>query len=259
MSWIEPVFLTLLGMCLGSFLNVCIFRIPLKKSIINPPSSCPICGERIKYYDNIPVLSYILLGGRCRSCGEKISIQYPVVELATAFFSLALYFKYGLSFSYLIWLAVVSSLLIVSFIDLNQMIIPDLITLPGIGIGFLLSLFLKQISYIESLIGIIVGGGVLYLIALLFLNLTGRQGMGLGDIKLFAMIGAWLGWRPLPLIILISSISGIIIGGGALIISGKRLNKKIPFGPFLSLGTIIYILFGDILLNLIYGIRLDLT
>ncbi len=249
---VAELFSFLLGLCLGSFLNVCIYRIPAGESIINPPSRCPFCKEHIRFYDNIPVLSYIILRGRCRSCGGKISIQYPVVEISEALFSYILFIKFGLSIEYIAYLAFISSLIVITFIDLRHMIIPDIISIPGIIAGIVSSIILPHIHIIDSIIGLVAGGGSFYLIALIFLNIKGKEGMGGGDIKLIAMIGAWMGWRPLPIVVLISSIMGIIIGGGALLVSGEGLKKRIPFGPFLSMGAIIYLLFKEPILSFLY-------
>jgi len=239
------IFSFLFGLVLGSFGNVCIYRLPLGKSIISPPSSCPNCGSRISFYDNIPVLSYIILRGRCRYCKAPISPQYPFVELTTGLMSLALFIRYGITYQYILYLLFMGSLLVITFIDLHHKIIPDLISIPGIVVGFMSSLILPYPTWIESAIGIVGGGGALLLIAVIFEKLTGKEGMGGGDIKLLAMIGAWMGWKALPFVVLISSILGIIIGGGALLVSGKGMQAKIPFGPFLAMGTIVYFFFGD--------------
>jgi leader peptidase (prepilin peptidase)/N-methyltransferase len=237
-------FSLLFGLALGSFLNVCIYRMPLKISIINPPSRCPNCDKNIRFYDNIPLISYILLRGKCRNCGQPVSIRYPLVELITGLLSIALFIRYGLSGSYFLFLAFSASLVTISFIDLQHQIIPDVISLSGILLGLAVSFFFSHITWYNSLIGIIGGGGSLYLIAVVFEKLTGKEGMGGGDIKLLAMIGAWMGWKALPFIILLSSFIGIIIGGGSLLISRQGLRTKIPFGPFLALGTLIYLFFG---------------
>ncbi len=234
----------LLGLIIGSFLNVCIYRIPLNKSIIKPPSSCPNCGERVKFYDNIPLISYALLLGRCRCCKHTLSWRYPTVEALTGFLSMSLFIIYGLSFQYFLLLLFAGALVCISFIDLQEKIIPDVISLPGIVVGWGASFFIKDISWLDSLIGIIAGGGTLFLVAFVYEHITGREGMGGGDIKLLAMIGAWMGWRPLPLIILISSLSGVIVGLAFIQQTGKGRRAKIPFGPFLSLGALLYIFFG---------------
>ncbi len=246
---IYSIFSFLFGLALGSFANVCIYRLPLKRSIVSPPSTCPQCGSQIRFYDNIPILSYILLRGKCRNCKEPISIQYPLVELITGIISLALFIRYGPSYQYILYLLFCGSLVVITFIDLHHKIIPDVISLPGVIIGFLVSLLPGYPTWLESAIGIVAGGGGLLLVAVTFEKLTGKEGMGGGDIKLLAMIGAWLGWKSLPFVILISSVLGIIIGGGALFISGKGMHVKIPFGPFLAMGTLIYFFFGSAIIR----------
>jgi leader peptidase (prepilin peptidase)/N-methyltransferase len=237
------------GLALGSFLNVCIHRIPVKESIISPPSRCPQCGKRIRFYDNIPIISYIILRGRCRDCGRPISVRYPLVEAIMGLLSMSLFLKHNLSYQYFISLIFSASLVLMSFIDLRHQIIPDAVSLPGILAGFIISLIFVHITWYDSLIGIIAGGGVLYLVAFLFEVITGKEGMGGGDIKLLAMIGAWMGWRALPLIILLSSLTGIFIGGGSLLMSRQGLGTRIPFGPFLALGTLLYLFFGNELIS----------
>jgi len=253
---IYSIFSFLLGLVLGSFSNVCIYRIPLGKSIISPPSSCPHCGSRIRFYDNIPLISYIILRGRCRVCKGPISPQYPFVELSMAVISLALFTRYGISYQYILYLMFIGSLVVITFIDLHHQIIPDIISLPGIIIGFLTSLFLPYPTWLESAIGIVAGGGGLFAVAVIFEKLTGKEGMGGGDVKLLAMIGAWLGWKALPFVVLVSSVMGIIIGGGALLASGKGIRVKIPFGPFLAMGTIAYFFFGNIIIQWYAGLFL---
>jgi leader peptidase (prepilin peptidase)/N-methyltransferase len=238
------IFTAIFGLILGSFINVCIHRIPIKKSIVFPPSSCPKCDEKIKFYDNIPVLSYIILRGRCRNCNEGISIQYPLVEAVSGLLSVALFLRYGLTLHYFMFLLFSLSLVVISFIDTQYKIIPDIISLPGIPLGFIISIILGQITWYDSLIGILVGGGCLYLVAFVFERLTGKVGMGGGDIKLLAMIGGWLGFRALPFIILISSLSGTIVGSISILLSNKGFRTRIPFGPFLAFGALVYLFFG---------------
>ncbi|HJX35282.1 MAG TPA: prepilin peptidase [Desulfatiglandales bacterium] len=240
---IITIFSFLLGLAIGSFLNVCIYRIPLKKSLIYPPSSCPQCGERIRFYDNIPIISYIVLSGRCRRCGKPISTGYPLVELIMGLLSLCLFVRYGLSHQYFLLLVFSASLIVISIIDLRHQIIPDIISIPGIVSGLLISIIFGDIKWHDSLIGAIAGGGILYIVAEVYFLLTGKEGMGGGDIKLLAMIGAWMGWKALPKIILISSFTGIIIGGTALVLTHKGMRARIPFGPFLVLGALAYLFF----------------
>ena len=238
------LFSFLLGISLGSFLNVCIYRIPLKKSIVHPRSSCPHCGELIRFYDNIPLLSYLFLMGKCRQCDHRISLRYPIVELLTGILSLMLFTTYGISFQYLLSLLFAATLVTISFIDLDHRIIPDILSLPGVAAGWAVSFFPWGVYWIDSLIGTLAGGGSLYLVAVLYERMTGREGMGGGDIKLLAMIGAWMGWQALPLIVLIASLTGAVIGVVFILFSGKGYRFRIPFGPFLSLGALLYLFFG---------------
>jgi len=234
------------GLVLGSFLNVCIYRVPLKKSIVYPPSNCPQCKAKIRFYDNIPVISYVLLRGKCRQCKEPISIRYPVVEGITGLLSLALFYKFGVSLQYFLFLAFSASLVVITFIDLQHKIIPDVISLPGILVGLCFSILgFTGVQWHESLLGMLAGGGCLFLVGLLFEWITGKEGMGGGDVKLLAMIGAWMGWRGLPYIVLISSLAGALIGGLSLIAARKGMRTKIPFGPFLSIGALVQFFFGN--------------
>ena len=188
------IFSILFGAMVGSFLNVCIARLPKEESIVWPGSHCPLCRKPIKFYDNIPLVSYLLLKGKCRQCRGSISLQYPLVEGITALSSLLLIIKFGPSLSYLIYFAFVAALIVITVIDLYHQIIPDVISLPGIGVGLLASLIIPQITFLNSLIGILLGGGSLFLVATVYRWLFKREGMGGGDVKLLAMIGAFLGW-----------------------------------------------------------------
>ena len=241
------------GLVVGSFLNVCIHRIPLQRSIVRPPSSCPQCGEGIRFYDNIPVISYLVLLGRCRSCRTPIPWHYPAVEALTGLLSIALFLRYGVSLSYLMVFLFCASLVTISVIDLHHQIIPDVISLPGIVVGVLAAVLLGHVAWLDSVFGMAAGGGVLYLVAAGYQRLTGREGMGGGDIKLLAMIGAWLGWQSLPLVVLLSSLSGALIGIVALLLAGRGLRVRIPFGPFLSLGALLYLFFGPQIAMWYYG------
>ncbi|MGM0663561.1 MAG: prepilin peptidase [Thermodesulfobacteriota bacterium] len=255
MGTLIPVFAFLFGLILGSFLNVCIHRMPTGSSIVHPPSSCPCCGASIRFYDNIPLLSYLLLRGRCRSCEASIPLRYPVVELATGLLSLALVLRYGPGVPYALYLAFVCALIVVTFIDLQHQIIPDVISLPGIAAGIAVSLTpWGTVSWVDALIGAAAGGGGLFAVAWGFERLTGKEGMGLGDVKLLAMIGAWMGWRTLPFIILSSSLFGILIGGAALMVSRRGLQARIPFGPFLALGALLMLFFGRGIRHFYYGL-----
>jgi leader peptidase (prepilin peptidase)/N-methyltransferase len=232
------------GAAIGSFLNVCIWRIPEGRSIVSPPSHCPACGHEIRFYDNIPVISYLLLGGRCRDCRDKISARYPLVELLTAALAAILFWKYGLSLKFLFSFLFVATLVVITFIDLDHQIIPDVISLPGIPIFFLLALFVMGLPFLESLLGILIGGGFLYLVAACYELITKREGMGGGDIKLLAMLGAFLGWKSLLFIVLVSSFLGALVGITLMIIKGRDMKYAVPFGPFLSVAAVAYIFFG---------------
>jgi leader peptidase (prepilin peptidase)/N-methyltransferase len=233
------------GALVGSFLNVCIFRLPKEESIIWPGSHCPHCKNAIKFYDNIPVVSYFLLRGKCRYCKGSISLQYPLVEGITALSSLFLIIKFGPSLSYLFYFAFVAALIVITVIDLYHQIIPDVISLPGIGMGLLASLLIPQITLFNSLIGILLGGGSLFIVATFYQWLFKREGMGGGDIKLLAMIGAFLGWKAVLLTILLSSLIGSVTGILMVVVKGKDFKYAIPFGPFLSLGAVISLFYGE--------------
>ena len=233
------------GSMIGSFLNVCICRLPKEESIVFPGSHCPQCQKPIRYYDNIPLLSYLLLGRKCRHCGAPISIQYPLVEGITGLSSLLLFIHFGPSWSYLIYFAFVAALIAITVIDLYHQIIPDMISLPGIGVGLLASLVLPQITFLNSLFGVLLGGGSLFLVATVYQWLFKREGMGGGDVKLLAMIGAFLGWKAVILTILLSSLIGSVTGVVLMLIKGKDFKYAIPFGPFLSLGAILSLFYGE--------------
>ena len=229
----------------GSFLNVCIYRLPKEESIIWPGSHCPHCKKPINFYDNIPLISYLVLRGKCRYCKNSISFQYPLIEGITALCSLFLVMRFGPSLSYLIYFAFVAALIVITVIDLYHQIIPDVISLPGIGVGLLASLILPPITFLNSLIGILLGGGSLFLVATLYQWLFKKEGMGGGDVKLLAMIGAFLGWKAVILTIFLSSLIGSITGIMMMILKGKNFKYAIPFGPFLSLGAVVALFYQN--------------
>lgn len=238
------LFIFLFGMAVGSFLNVCIYRLPRPLSLIRPRSMCPSCQAKIAFYDNIPVLSYLWLRGRCRHCGAAISLRYPMVEVVSGLFAVAILIHYGLSWEALFLYALVAALLVVTFVDIDHQIIPDVITYPGIAVGFLASFLVGHITYKESLFGIILGGGILLLVASGYNLLTKREGMGGGDIKLLAMIGAFLGWKGIIFTIFVGSAIGAAVGTVSALRTEKGRKLAIPFGPFLSLGALLFIFFG---------------
>ena len=235
----------ILGTLVGSFLNVCILRLPQEESIVWPGSHCPQCKNPIKFYDNIPLISYLLLKGRCRDCHRPISFQYPLIEGITGLASLILFMKFGPSLSYLLYFIFVAALIVITVIDLYHQIIPDVISLPGIGVGLLASLIIPQITLFNSLIGILLGGGSLFLVATVYHWLFKREGMGGGDVKLLAMIGAFLGWKAVILTILLGSLIGSMIGIMVMVLKEKDFKYAIPFGPFLSVGAVISLLYQN--------------
>jgi len=251
MTDLAGIVVFVLGAVVGSFLNVCIWRIPQGLSIVFPASSCPQCGHSIRFYDNIPLVSYLLLRGRCRSCGERISLRYPLVEGLTALMALLLFWKFGLTLKFAAAFLFVSALILVAFIDIDHQIIPDVISLPGIPICFLLSVFLMELPFMEALLGLVLGGGSLYLIAVLYELATKREGMGGGDIKLLAMMGAFLGWKSLLFILLVSSLVGAVVGISVMWAKGGDMKYAVPFGPFLSLAATAYLFVGDYAVNLL--------
>jgi leader peptidase (prepilin peptidase)/N-methyltransferase len=241
------------GSCIGSFLNVCIYRIPAKRSIVHPRSTCPRCDSLIKFYDNIPIISYLWLRGKCRDCGTKISARYPLIEFLTGTLACACFAEFGPTVEAGVYFSFISSLIVVSFIDIDHQIVPDIISLPGIPMGLVSSLFLPSIHFSDALIGMLAGGGILYMIAWSYQALTGKEGMGGGDIKLLAMIGAFIGWQGILLVILIASVSGAWVGVFLMLMARKNLKFAVPFGPFLSLGAIVYVFKGPELIEWYYG------
>jgi leader peptidase (prepilin peptidase)/N-methyltransferase len=238
------LFALMTGMLVGSFLNVCICRMPKGESVVFPPSHCPQCDYRIRWYDNIPLFSYLLLRAKCRGCGLHISLQYPLVELLNGLLTLALFLRFGPTLAFLVLFLFCSALVVITFIDLEHQIIPDEISLSGIVIGFVLSFFLQGHSWLNSLLGILLGGGSLLLVAYGYQWLTGKEGMGGGDIKLLAMMGAFLGWKSIPFIIFASSLIGSVIGITIMLIQKKDSKLAIPFGPYLAFAAVVYIFYG---------------
>ena len=251
MDTIFSIFSFLFGAVVGSFLNVVILRLPdPDQSIAFPASHCPRCNTPLHWYENIPIASYLVLRGTCRTCGEKISIQYPLVELGMGLLSLFLLRQFGPGINYLVYFVFVAALLPIIVIDIHHQIIPDLISLPGIVIGFIASFFIPEITWQQSALGILLGGGVLYGIALTYYLLAKRDGMGGGDIKLLAMIGAFLGWQSLLFVVFFSSLTGSIIGIAAMFKQKKGGRTRIPFGPFLATSAMAWLFFRPQILQL---------
>jgi len=238
--WVAAAF----GLVIGSFLNVCIFRLPEGLSIVRPSSRCRTCGHELAWFENIPVISFLALRGRCRQCGASISVQYALVEIVTAslFVAAALRFEPG-------WLlasrvVLVSAMIVLFLIDLQHRILPNVITLPGIIVGFLFSLVTEP-GWISSLIGIVAGGGVLLAIAKAYYLIRREHGLGMGDVKMLAMIGAFLGWKLMILTLVLSSLAGSVIGVGMILTNRGDLKYALPFGTFLAAGTIVASFVGD--------------
>lgn len=243
-TYLTEFLIFIFGLCIGSFLNVCIYRLPESKSIVHPRSMCPNCGALIRFYDNIPVLSYVALRAKCRHCETSISFRYPVIELMSGIFAVGVFLKYGITFEAAIYYAFVAALLVITFIDIDHQIIPDVITLPGIPIFFAASFALPEITAVESILGILIGGGSLFSIAWLYHLLTKKEGMGGGDIKLLAMMGAIIGWPGVLFTIFVASAVGTVSGMLLMLKNRKTMKLAIPFGPFLAIGATAYILFG---------------
>jgi len=247
-DFIPYVIIFVIGAVIGSFLNVCIYRVPRNLSIVSPPSRCPSCNTPIKPYDNIPVLSYILLGGKCRVCKAGISFRYPLVEVLNAVLYVFVIYRFGFAWHTVIYGILCSALVVITFIDLDFQIIPDVITLPGILIGIVAGSLLMPdpfmrsslLGFKASVIGLLTGGGLFYAIAVL-----SRGGMGGGDIKMMAMVGALMGWKSVLLTIFLGSLTGAVFGIFLMISQGKGRKTKIPFGPFLALGTVITLFYGQ--------------
>jgi leader peptidase (prepilin peptidase)/N-methyltransferase len=249
MPYLNETFFFIMGLCIGSFLNVCIYRLPAAKSIVHPRSMCPQCDTLIPFYDNLPVFSYLWLKGKCRRCQVKIPMRYPMVELLGGLFALGAYLKFGQGIETLIYYVFIAALLVVTFIDIDHRIIPDVITLPGIPIFFAASFALSAITYKEALLGILLGGGSLFLVAWIYSIITKKEGMGGGDIKLLAMMGAIVGWQGVFFTIFVASLVGTLAGLAVMLQSRQGMKLAVPFGPFLSIGAITYIFFGTQLVN----------
>jgi leader peptidase (prepilin peptidase)/N-methyltransferase len=224
------------GLVIGSFLNVCIYRLPLKQSIVWPASRCATCQRELSWYENVPVVAWLALGGRCRTCKARISAMYPVVELVTGALFAGAYLLYGVAPLTFVRIGFGCAMIVLFVIDLRHRILPNVITVTGIPIGFALSLVLPP-GWRESLIGLVIGGGVLWVIGEAYYRLRGIDGLGMGDVKMLAMIGAFLGWRLTLVTLIFASFSGAL-AGAALLASGRGgMKAALPFGTFLAVGA----------------------
>ncbi|HKV28952.1 MAG TPA: prepilin peptidase [Candidatus Acidoferrales bacterium] len=259
------VFVFVLGVIIGSFLNVCISRLPQGKSVVRPTSRCPKCGKSIKPYDNIPMLSYFFLAGKCRACKMRISPVYPAVELLTGLLFLACYAVFGNSAETIKWAAFSAILIVLIFTDWRERLLPDTVNFTGLAIGLIASFFVRSddgtalwianrlfefppprpvISFVDALIGAAVGGGLLWLVGEGYFRLRGREGMGLGDVKMMLMAGAFLGLRRTILTILAGSVLGAILGAILILSSRKGSEYELPFGTFLGVAALLVVFFG---------------
>jgi len=273
----QPVFfviaMALLGLIIGSFLNVVIYRLPImmqqdwqkqccelldiknengeeqQVNLIFPGSSCPACQHKITALENIPVISYLFLKGRCKSCNAKISPQYPLIEILTGLTTAYITWHFGFSLQTLFAVLLTWALICLSVIDLEHSLLPDDITLPFMWLGLACNIFGIFTDITSSLIGAMLGYSILWLIFMSFKVITGKEGMGYGDFKLLALLGAWLGWQSLPLIILLSSITASIIGIAMIIFKGKDKAAAFPFGPYLAIAGWITLLWGEELIG----------
>ena len=269
-STLIVIFVFCFGLIIGSFLNVCILRIPERKSIVLPASACPKCGAPIRPYDNIPIVSYLLLGGECRACKAKISAMYPLVELLTALLFLACYLAFGLTLETLKWTVFAALMIVLVFTDFRERILPDVVNFTGFGLGLLLSLFTlpadgtarwiasrlldfpppaPALSLADALLGAAVGSGLLWLVAEAYFRLRKREGMGLGDVKMMLMAGAFLGVKRTLLTIMAGSLLGSILGLAFILVRRKDSTYELPFGTFLGMAALLVVFFGTPVVN----------
>ncbi len=243
------IFVFLVGLLLGSFFNVCIYRIPREQSIVFPPSHCASCNTRLKWTDLFPLFSYLFLSGKCRYCHERISFRYPLIELLTGMIYLLLAVKFGISGTFAVYAVLCSILIIATAIDLEFQIIPNGLVLTGTIAGVIFSLAGLSVPWLDALLGMLVGGGTFLLVALLAYLILKKEGMGGGDVKFMGMIGLLIGWRLTSLSILLSVYAGGLIGALLLLLRIKKRGDAIPYGPFIAVGTLLSIFFGNDLIN----------
>ena len=252
----DLIFVIILGGLWGSFANVCIYRLPLSKGVVSGRSFCPNCKKLITWKDNIPVISFLFLNGKCRNCKKKISSQYLLIELITIVHFLVIYYLFGITITTLLFLILGLSFIIIFFIDLKHYIIPNILTFPLMIIGFIKSFDpnLNPIfpNFINSLIGGIFGYFVIWSIIYFYKQVRKKEGMGLGDAKLLSAIGFWFGWISIPFVIFLSSIIALLFVIPSLIKKSKKLSSQIPFGPYIIIGTLIYLIFESNIQSIIF-------
>ncbi len=243
-SVVELIIVALAGLAIGSFLNVVIYRLPRKESVVSPGSACPACGTRLRWHDNIPILSYITLGARCRSCRTRISVRYPLVEIATAAIFIGHYVVFGWTPLLAVRLIFAAAMIALFVIDLEHHLLPDAITLTGIVVGLVASLFLPP-GFVASLIAVLAGGGFLWIVGEAYYRYAGQEGMGGGDVKMLAMIGAFLGWQLTLLTLIASSFLGSIVGLVIVVFRFGGMKSPLPFGTFLALAALLASIWGE--------------
>lgn len=243
----------LAGLVIGSFLNVCIHRIPAEESVVWPGSRCPHCGSAIRWYDNLPVLSYLALAGRCRDCSTRIPLRYPAVELLTGIAFAVIWSRGFPPPAATLYCVLAACYIVISFIDIDHKIIPDVITIPSLWVAPLVAVVIKQITLKESLLGIALGGGVLWAIAAGYEKLRKQEGMGFGDVKLLAMVGGFQGWQAALFSLIIGSILGTVVGLSLMVARRGRLDMEIPFGPFIIAGAALHLLGGPSIIDWYFG------
>ena len=252
----DILFVIILGGLWGSFANVCIYRLPMNKGVVSGRSCCPKCNKLITWKDNIPVISFLFLNGKCRNCKKKISPQYIITELITIIYFLFVYYLFGISITTLLFFVLGLSFVIIFFIDLKHYIIPNVLTFSLMIIGFLKSFDpnLNPIfpNFINSLIGGIFGYLIIWSIIYFYKQIRNKEGMGLGDAKLLSAIGFWFGWISIPFVIFLSSIIALLFVIPSLIKKSKKLSSQIPFGPYIIIGTLIYLIFESNIQSIIF-------
>ena len=242
--WLLPVFAALFGLVWGSFVNVVIHRLPLGESIVSPRSRCPGCKNLVASYDNIPVLSFIVLQGRCRHCEARISLRYPAIELAIGAVALFSFLRHGPSLEYVVELALVAAMVALIFIDFDHLILPDTITLSGLALGLVLAWPREAMTVVDALKGAALGGGLLFSVSEVYFRIKKVEGMGFGDVKMMAMVGAFLGWKGVLLTLFLGSFTGSIVGLAVIAMTNGDMKTKLPFGTFLGMGAIATIYAG---------------
>lgn len=243
-SVIELIIVTLAGLAIGSFLNVVIYRLPRKASVVSPGSRCPACGAGLRWSDNIPIVSYVLLGARCRSCSTRISVRYPLVEITTGAVFAGHYLVFGWTPLLAVRLVFAAAMIALFVIDLEHQLLPDAITLPGIVVGLIASLILPP-GLVAAVIGVVAGGGFLWTVGEAYYRYAGQEGMGGGDVKMLAMVGAFLGWKLTLLTLIIASFLGSIIGLLIVVLRFGGMKSALPFGTFLAVAALLASLWGD--------------